>query len=95
MKKFIMNQNFYKFNLLQIKNNSKVKYNINNIEFKLEKETYELFKLCDKYNNLNIFYYFINPITETIKQQKKMQILELLWMLNIMKKYKKSKKNKI
>jgi hypothetical protein len=77
LKKFIMNQNFYKFNLLQIKNNSKVKYNINNIEFKLEKETYELFKLCDKYNNLNIFYYFINPITETIKQQKKNKINSL------------------
>ncbi len=77
LKKFIMNSNFYKFDLSKIKSESNIQYNINNIEFKLEENTYELFKICDKYNNLDVFYYFINPIIETIEKQKKEKISNL------------------
>ncbi|VVU94669.1 hypothetical protein CPAV1605_394 [seawater metagenome] len=61
LKHFILNHKFYNYDNTKFKEDMNVNYKIENIYYEFEDYTLELFKLCNQYNKLEIFYYFMNP----------------------------------
>ena len=79
LKNYLYRERLFKIDKQKIKESINYQYNKNNIEYIIDGFSKELFKICEKYNQLEIFYYFLNPSSEADinkKIQHEIKILE-------------------
>ena len=62
IKNFIFKNRIFNFNKNIFLKDILLNYDKTTIEYQICDSTKEVFSMCSKYNNLNIFYYFLNPV---------------------------------